>query len=146
MARDYQAPTGRPRWLLVAVVVALAGGTAITFLRPPEHLRQRLDAPEGIVAAQLWEVRHAGRHLEVRLRREARWVSVHVSDPLPGDLRHDLRERLVWNAAGSRLYLSLQGDFVWGYDLGSGNRPGAIPGDQLAAVAAADGVEPVPLP
>ncbi len=136
MARDY----GRmvrgggiyvPRWLVVIILVLVAIWFAARIFVPPAWLVQQLDAPDGTRSARLYRSVYMQHHFVVKVRTGWFWQTAHYSQPLPHDLRIDLGERLRWSEDSLRVWLTVEGAPVWGFDF---ERQRNLRGDELAGL------------
>lgn len=121
MARDYRQLLRTdgvwvPRWLVVTLLVVLALWFAARIFVPPRWVVQQLDAPDGTRSARLLRSVYLQHHFIVQLQEGWFWQTAYYSDRLPADFRVDLGERLRWSEDSQRVWLTLQGEPVWGFD------------------------------
>ena len=135
MARDYRAITGQNRGVYIPrAVVYFFGFVLLCFigmkiLKEPTWLVQRLDSPDGSKTAVLKRVQYLQHYYKVQAREGKLWHTVFTTGAVTNAYQVDLRERIMWSDDSSRLYFTLQGKMVSGYDFDVGR---TLPPQELA--------------
>jgi hypothetical protein len=136
MPRDYKALLRGegvfvPRWILVTAAALGLLWVAVSILTPPTWVVQRLDSPDGERSARLLRTHYSRHHFVVQLKDGLFWQTAHYSRAYAYDYSRDLHERLFWSEDSDRVFLTVDGRVVWGYDWVRGVR--IPPGDLEAA-------------
>ena len=123
MARDYRAITGQNRGVYVPRAVGYFVGFILLWmkiLKEPTWLVHRLDSPDGSKTAVLKRVQYLQHYYKVQAREGKLWHTVFATGSITNTYQVDLRERIMWSDDSEKLYFTLQGKMVAGYDFGEG--------------------------
>ena len=89
-------------------------------LKEPTWLVQRLDSPDGSKTAVLKRVQYLRHYYKVQAREGKLWHTVYATGSVTNTYQVDLRERIMWSEDSTKLYFTLQGKMVAGYDFDVG--------------------------
>lgn len=132
MARDYTKYVGRSHGLYLSrknlmfvgfVALVLA---SFQLFRQPTWLVQRLEAPNGERTAVLKRKQYFEHYFKVQAKEGTAWRTIYNSPALTNGYQVDLRERLFWHPNSTRLYFTVKGHMVMGYDFELGRHLTAV--------------------